>query len=225
MKSILYYTDSQIEEPIASLVRSLLVGLPVVSVSLEPLEFGTNITVPLERGAITMFNQILAGLEASDSKYVFFCEHDVLYHSSHFDFTPPTDDLFYYNSNVWRWDYPENRLITYNHLWQLSGLCANRELLIDHYQNKLKTIADKGLKEDSPEPRWLRKLGYEPGKVGNRMKLASEWQAEFPNIDIRHDGTFTRRKCRLEDFTHQPLNWRETTLDGIAGWNLRELFS
>ena len=48
------------------------------------------------------FRQILAGLEALDTDVVFMVEHDVLYHPSHFDFTPPERDIFYYNRNTWK---------------------------------------------------------------------------------------------------------------------------
>ena len=49
-----------------------------------------------------MFKQILAGLEALDTDIVFFCEHDVLYYPSHFDFRPLKKDVIYYNTNVWK---------------------------------------------------------------------------------------------------------------------------
>ena len=40
--------------------------------------------VKAQRGIVTMFRQILAGLEALDTEYAFCVEHDVLYHPSHF---------------------------------------------------------------------------------------------------------------------------------------------
>jgi hypothetical protein len=101
-KGIIYYTDNKIEEPISSTVRNLLLetNLPIVSSSLRPINFGKNIVVNLEPGVITMITQIYNALKESRSKYIFFCEHDVLYHKSHFNFTPIKDDVFYYNTNV-----------------------------------------------------------------------------------------------------------------------------
>ena len=51
-----------------------------------------------------MFKQILSALEAQDTDIVYFCEHDVLYDPSHFEFTPPKKDVWYYNVNVWKLD-------------------------------------------------------------------------------------------------------------------------
>ena len=69
-----------------------------------------------------MVKQILTALENSTTDYVFFTEHDVLYPKCHFDFTPPRDDIFYYNANVWRWFYPEDTAITHDRMLPLSSL-------------------------------------------------------------------------------------------------------
>ncbi len=110
MKSIIYYTDNRLEEPMFSVVQKqiLKAGLPIVSVSLKPIGFGQNIVLDLKPGITTLNKQILTGLQASTADYVFFCEHDVLYHPSHFDFTPSNDTISYYNTNVWSWDYPKD---------------------------------------------------------------------------------------------------------------------
>ena len=83
-KGILYYTDNVLDEGLAETVRDHIkkVGLSIVSVSLKPIDFGKNIVFDGERGYLTMFKQILTGLKAHDSKYIFMCEHDVLYHPS-----------------------------------------------------------------------------------------------------------------------------------------------
>jgi len=225
-KGIVYYTHNCLEEPIFSAVQKKLLEaeLPITSISLKPIDFGDNIVLLREPGIITMTEQILAGLEAMREDVVFFAEHDVLYHKSHFDFTP-TEDIFYYNTNVWRWDYPFDRLITYDHLKSLSGLCARRELLVGHYRKRVELIREKGWEDTSREPLWSRKIGHEPGK--NRSILSEkseEWKSEYPNIDIRHKGTITRRKCRLADFIHEPTNWKEATIEDIPGWKLAYLF-
>ena len=134
---------------------------PIVSVSLKPIDFGENIVLNLSPGYITMINQIVTGLEALEADYVFFCEHDVLYPKSHFGFTPPRDDIFYYNSNVWRWKYPDNLAITYDRLISLSCLCVNRKFALDHYKRRLKKIKELKLEADkSREPQWVRRWGY-----------------------------------------------------------------
>lgn len=224
-KGIIYYTDNRLPEPIFSEVQRLISrsNLPIVSVSQHPIYFGQNIVLPLEPGIVTMIKQITAALAASAADYVFFCEHDVLYPLSHFQFTPPRDDIYYYNAHVWRWKYPENVAIAYDRLICLSGLCVNRKLALAHYQARLKKIASLGLKQDSHEPQWARLWGYEPGtKKTIRGGFSDDdfetWKSAEAIIDIRHNKTFSPPKVTLAGFKHLPTGWRETTLKTIPGW-------
>lgn len=230
-KGIIYYTDSRLGEPILSIVQKLILraNLPVVSVSLKPIAFGKNIVLDLSPGFIAMTKQITKALEVSEATYVFFCEHDVLYPLSHFDFTPSKNNVFYYNANVWRWKYPDNLAITYDRLISLSGLCVNREFALNHYLARLKKIEQMGWDRDiRHEPDWARKWGYEPGtKKIKRGGFSDDdfetWTSKYPIIDIRHGKTFSQPKVTLDSFVHLPTNWREITLDQIPGWNLEEL--
>lgn len=234
MKGIIYYTDNRLGAPIIPICQQFIqnAGLPIVSCSLRPIDFGKNVVLEgRERSYPTMVEQILAALKASETKYVFFCEHDVLYHPCHFDFTPERDDIYYYNVNNWRWEYPKDRLISYSGLTSLSMMCCNRELAIQHYEYRHKLIEEWGLdKIRSREPRWARKFGYEPGtKVRRHGGVTDEEHIKrrsvLPNIDIRHGRTFSHPKVTLESFRHLPSDWQESTLDEIPGWNLKELFN
>lgn len=229
-KGIVYYTSNILEERTFRIVQEQIQksGLPIVSVSLKPTSFGKNFVLDLKPGMTTVFRQIYKGIEESDADVLFFCEHDVLYHPSHFNFNPTDNKVFYYNVNVWRWDFPFDKFITYDHLRSLSGICASRELLLEHYRKRIRLIEEKGWGDTSREPKWSRMLGHEPGKNKVRSDIfkdtTQEWMSEFPNIDIRHLGTITRRKCRLVDFRKPPTNWREITASLIPGWNIKELF-
>lgn len=231
-KGIIYYTDNRLGEPIFSIVQKQILeaGLPIVSVSLQPISLGKNIVLNLSPGFITMLKQITEGLEKSTEDYVFFCEHDVLYPLSHFDFTPVKDDVFFYNANVWRWKYPDNLAITYHRLISLSGLCVNRLFALNHYRKRLQKIQELKLEASKRhEPLWARRWGYEPGtKKISRGGFSDDdfetWSSQDPIIDIRHGKTFSQSKVTLDSFIHQPNNWRETTLDKIPGWHLKELF-
>jgi len=231
MKGIIYYTDNRLGEPIYSTAQKHILssGLPIVSISLKPIDFGENIVLDLNPSFITMIKQIETGLEASKSDFVFFCEHDVLYPASHFEFTPPRDDIFYYNSNVWRWKYPDNLAITYDRLISLSSLSVNRKFALDHYKKRLKKIKDLNLESDKRhEPDWARKWGYEPGTKKRKRGGFSDddfetWQSRYPIIDIRHGKTFSQSKVTLDSFIHPPVNFKESSLDKIPGWNFKEL--
>lgn len=232
-KGIIYYTDNRLGEPVFSIVQKFIskAGLPLVSVSLSPIDFGKNFVLNLQPGYPAMIKQITKALEESKETNVFFCEHDCLYPPSHFDFTPPKDNIFYYNTNVWRWQYPKNRAITYDRLISLSSLCVNREFALDHYKRRLAKIekVDWG-NDEIKNPRLARLWGYEPGTKKVKLGGFSDddfgtWESRDPIIDIRHDNTFSLKKVSFGAFKHLPDNWRETTLDKLPGWNLDTLFN
>lgn len=236
MIGAIYYSDFHVNEKLMEVclrqLRKAYSG-EIVSVTLDkPLDLGKNIVLENEeRSYPTMIKQIITGLENLTTDYVFFLEHDVLYNKSHFDFTPPRDDVFYYNVNNWRWLYPEDRLITYKGLTSLSMLCCNRELALNHYQRRLAHIQTTGKDQiKSREPKWARKMGYEPGtKPKRRGGFSNEehdtWRSEQPNIDIRHRQTFSPPKVNLQNFKHLPEAWQEAQIDDMMGWDLRGMFA
>jgi hypothetical protein len=188
------------------------------------MDFGTNIVYEGRTGIMTYFRQILTALEASTNDYVFFCESDVLYHESHWKFQPNKDDVFFYNTNVWKWEYRSRLIVTYDHHASVSGLCCNRQLAIDFYKRRLKIIYDNGWDKlpTFGNPTWARNLGYEPGKrKGNLLEpaKAEEWKSEFPNIDIRHTRCMTVPKVTWDSFKKKPVNWKEDTLENLSGWS------
>lgn len=213
-KGIVYYTDNKLRMKIARHVRGQIQGmeLPVVSVSLKPLDLGKNIRLTLKRGYLTMFKQILAGLEASTAEIVFFCEHDVLYHPSHFDFTPPKKDVFYYNENVWKLNFKTGHALHYD-CKQTSGLCAYRELLLKHYRKRVKLVEKNG---------YTQRMGFEPGTHNRKERVddykAESWKSKYPNVDIRHDNNLSPTRWKKEQFRNQRYtkDWKES--DTIPGW-------
>lgn len=231
-KGVIYYTDNRLGEPIFSTVQDYIKksNLQITSVSLRPIDFGRNLSLNLDPCAVTMIKQITAGLEASDADVVFFCEHDVLYPASHFEFEPLKEDIYYYNNNIWRWKYPDDLAITYDRLICLSGLCVNRKFALAHYKARLKKIQELGLESiKDREPLWARNWGYEPGtKKTKRGGFSNDdfetWASKEPIIDIRHGKTFSPTKVTLDSFKHAPVNFQETTIDKIPGWDLKKLF-
>ena len=213
-KGILYYTDNRLDAGImcACQVQLENAGLPIVSVSLKPLDFGQNIVIDAERGALTMFRQILAGLEAIDTDIVFFAEHDVLYHPSHFDFTPAEPDQIYYNQNAWRVNAETGEALFY-YSSATSGLCAYRDVLLTHYRKRVKMVEESG---------FTRKMGYEPGTHGRAERVddlkSDTWLSEQPNIDIRHGQNLTRSRWRKDQFRNQKYTRGWTLADEVPGW-------
>ena len=216
-KGFVFYTDNRLDEYIARTVRHQLTaccnGYDLVSVSLKPLDFGRNITLQAERGPLTMFRQILAGLEASTADVVFLVEHDVLYHPSHFNFIPKHPSIFYYNRNNWKVDSITGRALFFI-CDQTLGLCAYRSLLLEHYRARVERVKREG--------HFDRSIGFEPGTHHRPRGIddhhAESWMSEVPNIDIRHGGNLTRSRWRQDQFRNQKYcqGWEES--DSIRGW-------
>lgn len=231
-KGIIFYTDHQLKLEISHKVQNQLrkiseaTHIPIVSVSLKPMShFGNhNIHIPQKRSYLTMFKQILAGLEASTADVIFFCEHDVLYHPSHFDFTPPKKDVYYYNTNVWKVRFDDGHAVHYD-VQQTSGLCAYRDLLIAHYRERIKRI----------EADWDNLPNHKMGKYSYSMRLepgtrtrpegiddfkAESWESEFPNVDIRHGKnlTFHSDRWAQDEFKNKSRATGWTESDEIPGW-------
>ena len=226
-KGIVYYTDNRLDPDIMRACQTQLKknGLPIVSVSLEPLDFGKNIVLNEERGYLTMFKQILVGLEELDTDIVFFSEHDDLYAVNHFDFTPQKKDVFYYNNNLWkvRTDTGEALHHISNHT---SQLCAYRSLLLEHYRERVKRTEQKlhELGDTKEYRRWIRKQGFEPG-THNRKERVDDykheiWMSKIPNIDIRHGKNLTQTRWKKEQFRNQRFTegWKEA--DKVPGWGV-----
>jgi hypothetical protein len=237
-KGCIYYTDFHVSPEIQQVCLSHLKHSfkgEIVSVSLNaPLDLGKNIVVRGERSNTMMIRQIITALESLTTDYVFFTEHDVLYTPNHFEFTPEKDNVFYYNTNIYRWDYPHDRAITYDGLTALSQMCCNRKWALDHYHKRLKRLLDSGFdKEDGigkMQPVWVRALGYEPGTKRRRIggfsdDVSERWHSEIPNVDIRHGMTLSNPKTKLSQFKHLPVNFQEWTLDQIPHWNLKAMFN
>lgn len=214
-KGIIYYTDNRLDETIAAACRQHLAShdLPIVSASLAPLDFGENIVIEERRGILTMFKQILAALEASEAEIVYFCEHDLIYHPTHFEFIPPTDDAFYYNENTVKVN-AEDGLALFYYTKQTSGLVCYRRLAIEHYRKRVERVEAEG--------KYNYRIGFEPGchryPRGIDDYPAKRFMSEFPNIDIRHGSNLTKSRWSRSEFRSQRScrGWDKPEI--IAGW-------
>ena len=216
VKGLVYYTDNRCEERITNIVRRQLEnianGWPIVSVSQYPIEFGDNIVMALPRGALTMFKQILAGLRAVEADVVFLVEHDVIYHPSHFDFWPPRADTFYYNENTYKVDAKTGQAL-FHYTKQTSGVCAYRNLLLEHYEKRVARVEKDG---------FTRRMGFEPGTHRTPRGVddypAERYMSKFPNVDVRHGSNLTANRFSKDQYRSRRaiIGWK--LCDDIPGW-------
>lgn len=202
-KGIIYYSDSELDENIAKPVRAQLdkisreKQIPITTATLKELTgFGSkNIRFPsLKRSPASMFKQILGALENSTADIIFFCEHDVLYHSSHFNFTPENERTFYFNNNVWKVDFKTKKALKVDICEQLSGMCVYKETALAYVREKLKQLESTGF-DGHYEPRGIR----------------GSFLSDEPNIDIRHDQNLTPNRWSKDQFRNQEntVGWTE----------------
>jgi hypothetical protein len=211
-KTIIYYTCNAHKPEIDDLARSYLskTGLPIISVSLnKKLDFGDiRIVMHGERSPLMMHKQIIKGLKACKTKYAFLAESDVLYHPSHFKFTPKQRNEFYFNVNVWKQKWPLAFFIRTDNSQQLSGMSAYKSLLLDWFESRLEEIEKQGFNRH-----------YEPR--GNRINYSSE----IPNICIRHDKNLTVSKWSVNDFRNKEYAKGWTEANSVPGWNVKQLLN
>lgn len=229
-KGMIFYTDNQLPEKIAEPVKKNLLDISkdkninIVSSSLKKMDFGIkNVRFPsLKRGYYAMYKQILGALENIPDDWIFFTEHDVLYHPSHFDIEPKDKDTFYYNQNVWFLRQDGHAM--HFDVNQLSGLCVWKETALTHYRERFKLIEEKYNELDEIEfNRFIRHMGHEPfthNRIEWKNKFSVEtWKSQFPNIDIRFGINSTGMRWSKKQYRNQNLliNWQETETH-IPGW-------
>jgi len=236
-KGLVYYSDCRGDATILDAVRRQIVSAapdyPIVWVTLraiaQPFTLSRtsaaltgawrarNLVLELERSHLTMFRQILAGLEALDTDVAFLVEHDVLYDRSHFDYTPLDADTFYYNQRTWKVNAETGHALHYR-CNQTSGLCANRQLLVAHYRARIARVEREG---------FSRRMGFEPGTRQIRHGGIDDhghesWMSAIPNIDIRHGHNLTQTRWRQDQFRNQKYcqGWIES--DRVPGWGITQ---
>ena len=241
-KTIIYLTDNVLDEKINTLCRRNILesigGLPLISVSHKPIDFGTNICVGvIKRSSLTINLQMMKALERVETEFIAIAEHDCLYTKEHFEFTPP-DNNFWYNENVWVLQSIANQqyggmFSTFKDRKANSQLICNTQEMIKATQDRIDMMSD---------PAWLER--YPTGRIGeagaikykHAMRLAigksiehvreklkvyitkyegKNWNTKIPNIDIRHDNNYTKNRRGMKRRYKLPY-WG--TMEDI--WNL-----
>ena len=232
-KEIIYYTrDSEKSPRMLEACREQLrkSNLPIIYISGSPIKnvdrnLSLNVMIPdfNEKyvGFQQMFKKILIGLEMSTADYCFMAEDDVFYHPSHFDFTPPTNNMYYYNENVWHLRTLDGFAIFYS-AKRLSQMCAERNFLIEHFRKRLKIIESLG-----KDVHWSR-MGFEPGTHNRKERIddfkAGQWMSSVPSIDIKDGKNATSARWSQKEFRDQRncQNWKEADWNTIPGWDKKD---
>jgi hypothetical protein len=217
---ICYYTDNRCEERLANLVRKNLKRIfdgEIVSVSQYPIDFGRNIVVDLPRNSISLFKQIYEGVKASTADIIYLCEHDVIYHPSHFVIKELPENKIFYNDNRWGVDAKTGHCVF--RLTKCTSLCvASKKLFMAHFGTLLNVIEKTGYHRT--------RMGFAPmtHRIDGvpRFRLRT-YMSKYPCLDIRHATNHTPNRLKKEDFNTNGQarqwamrGWKET--DVVDGW-------
>lgn len=106
LTTIIYYTsnreDPAFEARVQENILKVCGGLPIISVSQKPIDFGKNICVgDVGTSGFNMFRQVQIACKAAATPFVISAEADCLYPPDYFRFIPPRLDACYRNSNLY----------------------------------------------------------------------------------------------------------------------------
>ena len=98
--TVIYYTANKEEPSFEARIRMALLhsigDLPLISVSQEPIDFGTNICVgKVGVSGQNAIRQFQIGAQEATTRYVCSAEADFLYPAERFQFVPESDQVFY----------------------------------------------------------------------------------------------------------------------------------
>lgn len=189
--TVLYYTANKIPEFFADNVRKHLLntigGLPLISISQKPLDFGKNICVgEIGVNVFNLYRQVLIGAKAAQTPFVALCEDDCLYTPLHFTCFRPPLNIFAYNHNRWSiftWHKKPLFSKKLNRAVLSQGILP-RELLIESLEERFSKI--------TPGPEYERTFA-EPGRYEKNLRVTLREKVAFeskrPNLIICHlDG-------------------------------------
>ncbi len=192
--TIIYYTANLLNDKFANNIRNQLkiaaAGLPIISVSKKPIDYGLNIIdKEPERSIVNVYKVILEASRLAESKFVALAEDDTLYSPEHFYCYLPEEDVFAYNLcrwNIYTWKKPPLYSLSFRKI--LANLIAPRKLLIN-------TIEERFNKFPNPTKTQERWITGEPGRgfeklLGMNALKTAEFYSYIPNIVFSHPKSF-----------------------------------
>jgi hypothetical protein len=132
--TVVYYTGNgdypRLEQAVRDTIARNCQGLPIVSVSHKPLDFGINICVgPIEQSPEHVYMQLRLGAMAARTRFVAVCEADTLYPPEFFRLSPRRTNTYYYPSTgyiTWK-NYSD--VFNGKVMHELTGIVARDHLL------------------------------------------------------------------------------------------------
>jgi len=200
--TLIYYTDNKLLEPFAENVRRHLIDLaknkfPIISVTQKPVDLGENICVG-EIGS-SIYNcavQIMTGVENAKTKFIACCEHDMLYPIEHFEYRPPSLEIFSYNIN--RWTVEPSGVFRWRNRATMSTCIVSRQLMLETLQAKFKKFT-KETTDPNPFHIWSEPGRHEKEIGMPRISYERRMHCKIPIVTFTHRNSLGgMRKWRPE---------------------------
>jgi hypothetical protein len=182
--TVVFYTANQISDYFMGIVTGQIKkaarGIPIVSVSKKPMDFGENIWEDTPRSHLNLYKQALLGAKMAETKYIALCEDDVLYSPEHFKHRPK-DGRFAYNRGYWCVYTWNPKVFSWKGRRNLHSLICERDIFIEAIQERV---------DNPPKGSW-----GEPGRYERILGLKT-WPVEDfwtnpPNIVFSHEDAIS----------------------------------
>jgi len=184
--TIIYYTANTLREPFFSRAKQQLLeasnGLPIISVSQKPMDFGENILYSGDRSVLSIYKQILIGTKAAETRYVAMAEDDVLYPKEHFYFIPP-ERTFCYDMAKWSiytWTKPP--MYSLKNRKTMTTMICERDYLIEALEERFNKYPD----ESQINIHYFAEPGRYERKLRVTVRDTGEFVSQVPCIVFSH---------------------------------------
>lgn len=189
--TIIFYTANRTPvrfmEAVCAQLLKAADGLPIISVSQQPMSLGHNICIgDIGQHTWNIYHQLLIGAKRAETDYIATAEDDILYSPTHYHSRLPSDNKFLYDLNRWSvytWKRPE---FDYRERPVLSQLLCERDLLISALEERfLKYPIPSSINPD---------LFGEPGRNESSLGLTVHELELFnspppPSITFNHEAS------------------------------------
>jgi hypothetical protein len=186
-----YYSANKISDTFAKNTQSQLFealgGMPLISVSQRPMNFGENIVVDLPVHHLSIYRQALIGAKNSKTMYIACCEDDVLYSPEHFNHRP-SPGSFFYNMNFWNISTWEKPMFTQKLSGRrnLSQLICERDVFIEAMEERFAKYPDGNVDLGT----WAEPSKYEKN-LGVTVRSWEAFTTNPPNIVFSHETSLS----------------------------------
>lgn len=195
--TIVHYTSNWLDKVnprFAEKVREQIVrsagDYPIISVSQQPMEFGTNICIGEQpRSHLNIYRAILIGAKHAKTPYVGMAEDDVLAPPSHWRTHRPPPDRFSFDLNRWGINtWVEPPMFGYRSRCVVNQMIAPTALLVAAMEERFEKF--KGVPDQQVPIKFWGDPGRYEAQLGVTVRSVEGFAAPDPSVVFSHEEAF-----------------------------------